>query len=102
MTLFEKIKTLETLPNGCKIIAIDHLAEVVLAGNIDKPHIEGGVEYVTWDFYRGDLRSTSNGHYFGADYKEATEDFAKRIITNSRYVQHRVVPEFYMVNEEEG
>ena len=89
MNLFEKVNGLETLPNGCKIIAIDHLAGVVLAGNTYSHH-DGGIEYVTWEFYRGDLRSTSSGHYYGNDYKGAARDFSVRTERNYKYVEREL------------
>ena len=61
----------DLLPNGAILIAIDP-AGYVLAKN------EGAAQpYATWEFYRGDLNSTSNGHYFKS-IAEAAIDFEKR------------------------
>ena len=61
----------DILPNGAIMIAIDP-AGVVLA------HNEGAAQsYATWEFYRGDLSTTANGHYFRS-IAEAAADFEER------------------------
>ncbi len=69
------MKALPTLPNGATILAIDYLAGVVLAVN------EGlhDHEFITWEFYRGDLASTSTGYYYGVYLDEAREGYAERV-----------------------
>ncbi len=49
----------DTLPNGAILIAIDHSNETVLAMNPTAAQ-----SYVVWDYYRHDLKTTSNGDYF--------------------------------------
>jgi hypothetical protein len=63
-----------TLPNGNEIVAIDFDAGFVLSSN----EKNRGTEYITHSFYRGDLASTSGGHYFD-DIEEARKDFNFRI-----------------------
>lgn len=68
------------LPNGAKVDAYFVTSNgdgVILAYTHDN-------EVATWNFYRGDLRSTSNGHYFtidaeGEGYEEAEADMLQRI-----------------------
>ena len=72
---------LPVLPNGAFILSIDYLAGVVLAVHV---HIEGrGNEFITWEFYRGDLRSTANGHYFDDAINEARADYVLRVANSS-------------------
>ena len=73
------MRTLPTLPNGATILTIDYLAGVVLAVN-EKSF---GPEFITWEFYRGDLASTSVGHYFDDDIKEAREDYRERVANST-------------------
>jgi hypothetical protein len=69
---------MKTLPNGAEQLAIYYDSDigVVLADN--------GRDFVTWKFYRGDLASTSHGHYFPkAHYRNALDlaqqDFKDRV-----------------------
>ena len=75
----------ERLPNGAKILKIvfDFVSNngVVLA-ELDKANHD---EFATWEFYNGDLSTTSNGHYFGSlsesyyhSLVDAVADFNKR------------------------
>ena len=63
-----------TLPNGNTIVAIDFEAGIILS-SVDKYRV---TEYVTHAFYRGDLHSTSVGHYM-RDLSEARKDFEERV-----------------------
>lgn len=70
------------LPNGATILALYHgpASGIVLADN--------GREFVTWEFYRQDLASTSHGHYI-SNRADAADDFSDRVnklIKNLRYV----------------
>ena len=65
----------EKLPNGATILEIEYdnnnLMGIVLA------RVSGFQPYVTWEIYRGDLASTSCGHYF-SNLVEAALDFQER------------------------
>jgi hypothetical protein len=66
------------LPNGRRIDMIDYGEHcdrgVVMAFQGD----DDAMPYVTWEFYRGDLASTSYGHYFKTK-GEAIADYLKRL-----------------------
>lgn len=67
-----------TLPNGAVVraVVIGRRGDGVVLAENSKAH---RVEYVTWLFYRGDLRSTESGNYFlESEFKEAKEDFFLR------------------------
>ena len=66
-----------TLRNGAEILAIDFVAQVVLA-KVNKG-IANDVEYITWQFNTGiDGLETFWGHYFLNDYPNAKADFLVR------------------------
>jgi len=71
------LKALEgsRLPNGATILEIEYdnanLMGIVFARS------SGFQPWVTWEFYRGDLASTSCGHYF-SNLVEAALDFQER------------------------
>lgn len=63
-----------TLPNGTELWAHFEWTDsngVVLAYNHHND------EWITWEYYRGDLKSTSQGHYYD-NAREAELDFFKR------------------------
>ncbi len=78
------------LPNGRRIDMIDYGEHcdwgVVLAfqGYMD------AMPFATWEFYRRDLASTSNGHYFKTK-GEAVADYLKRLdsMRQDDYVESR-------------
>ena len=69
----DKIRIGSTLPNGAILIAINHLAGVVLAMNPGSAQ-----QYVVWNYYRHDLKTTSNGEYF-RDVVEAAKLYQLKI-----------------------
>ena len=73
-----------TLPNGNILLAIYEGASTGIVLALVRPG-----EYVTHEFYRGDLRTTSTGHYI-EDKQAAVEDFRERVgrILNTL---HRVI-----------
>lgn len=83
------------LPNGAKIIAVcefrqgDGTALGVVLADASSLFESGRHKYVTWEFYRGDLRSTSHGHYYEGgeeadDYADAVSDYIDRCKYNMR------------------
>jgi hypothetical protein len=62
------------LPNGAKLLAQFEWTDgsgYVLAQTRD-------AEWATWEYYRRDLKSTSQGHYYD-NAEEASDDFFRRI-----------------------
>ena len=65
----------DRLPNGSTIVeyVVDSNGDgVVLAKDVNNV-----TPYATWEFYRGDLRSTSHGHYSFTE-GEAMQDYRTR------------------------
>lgn len=78
------------LPNGASIIAIYQGADqngVVLAatGPAFKGYPPPACSYATWEFYRGDLKSTASGHYHETLH-EAIDDYKDRLGHQLRYL----------------
>lgn len=70
------------LPNGAKILTIDFEGGFILA------HNKGAVQpYVVWDYFDGDLASTTNGAYC-RNLKEARKVFAARVEAFEFYSTH--------------
>ena len=76
MLNIEDILPGKQLPNGRFIIeaVLDSSGDGVVLAQNDRME---PTEWVTWEFYRHDLRSTSHGHYF-RDSNEALLDYKER------------------------
>jgi hypothetical protein len=66
------------LPNGREVHVIKYGFHIDRGVVLAYQGEHDAMPWVTWEFYRGDLASTSDGHYFKT-LEKAREDFVKRV-----------------------